>query len=144
VPNWSSTSCDLGIFVYQPTKSVATSEVLVGLWRGRGEGPEWRCLAQCAVGPTVVEVHQVLGHHTLEVTTVDDQHSVQQFAADSADPSFDDRVRPRCCTGVRRMWMPSLAKTASKASVNLLSRSRIKNMKFATRSSSSISLDLMR
>jgi hypothetical protein len=30
VPNRSSTSCDLGIFVDQPAKSVATSEVRVG------------------------------------------------------------------------------------------------------------------
>jgi len=41
-------------------------------------------------------------------------------------------------TGVRRMRMPSLAKTASKQSVNLLSRSRIKNVKLATRSPRSI------
>ena len=30
VPNRSPTSCDLGVFVYQPTESVATSEVQVG------------------------------------------------------------------------------------------------------------------
>jgi hypothetical protein len=29
-------------------------------------------------------------------------------------------------TGVRRMWTPSLAKTVSKVSVNLVSRSRIR------------------
>ncbi|MDQ3765278.1 MAG: hypothetical protein M3460_28485, partial [Actinomycetota bacterium] len=37
VPNESSTSGDLGIFVYQTTESVATSEAKVGL-RGRGSG----------------------------------------------------------------------------------------------------------
>jgi hypothetical protein len=31
VPNWSSTSCDLGVFVYQPTGQIATSE---GGWDG--------------------------------------------------------------------------------------------------------------
>jgi hypothetical protein len=31
VPNWSSTSCDLGIFVDQPAESVAASEAKVGL-----------------------------------------------------------------------------------------------------------------
>ncbi|MDQ3886588.1 MAG: hypothetical protein M3308_06160 [Actinomycetota bacterium] len=36
--------------------------------------------------------YSVLGQHSLEVA-VDDQHSVEQFAADSADPSFGDRVR---------------------------------------------------
>jgi hypothetical protein len=31
VPNRSSRSCGLGIFMYQPTESVAASEVQVGL-----------------------------------------------------------------------------------------------------------------
>jgi hypothetical protein len=30
VPNWSSTSCDLGVFVYQPVEHVATSDVRLG------------------------------------------------------------------------------------------------------------------
>jgi hypothetical protein len=34
VPNWSSTSCDLGVFVYQPIEPIATSEVELG-WRRR-------------------------------------------------------------------------------------------------------------
>jgi hypothetical protein len=33
VPNWSSTSCDLGVFVYQPVEQIATSQVKL----------EWRC-----------------------------------------------------------------------------------------------------
>jgi hypothetical protein len=32
VPNWSSTSCDLGVFVYQPVELNAPSEVKLG-WR---------------------------------------------------------------------------------------------------------------
>ncbi|HEY3896152.1 MAG TPA: hypothetical protein VGL88_12365, partial [Pseudonocardiaceae bacterium] len=35
VPNWSSTSCDLGVFVYQPTEQITTSEVKLGRRRGR-------------------------------------------------------------------------------------------------------------
>jgi hypothetical protein len=35
VPNWSSTLCDLGVFVYQPVEQVATSDVRLG-WRRRG------------------------------------------------------------------------------------------------------------
>ncbi len=31
VTNWSSTSCDLGIFVDQPAEPIATSEVKAGL-----------------------------------------------------------------------------------------------------------------
>jgi hypothetical protein len=34
VPNWSSTSCDLGVFVYQPVEQIATSQVNLG-WRCR-------------------------------------------------------------------------------------------------------------
>jgi putative transposase len=34
VPNWSSTSCDLGVFVYQPAEPIATSETKLG-WRCR-------------------------------------------------------------------------------------------------------------
>jgi hypothetical protein len=34
VPNWSSTLCDLGVFVYQPVEQVATSDVRLG-WRRR-------------------------------------------------------------------------------------------------------------
>lgn len=31
VPNWSSTLCDLGVFVYQPADQIATSEMKVGM-----------------------------------------------------------------------------------------------------------------
>ena len=34
VPDWSSTSCDLGVFVYQPVEQVATSQVKLG-WQCR-------------------------------------------------------------------------------------------------------------
>jgi hypothetical protein len=34
VPNWSSTSRDLGVFVYQPVEQIATSDVKLG-WRRR-------------------------------------------------------------------------------------------------------------
>jgi hypothetical protein len=30
------------------------------------------------------------------VAPVEDQHPIQQFAADGADPSFSDCVRPEC------------------------------------------------
>ena len=42
----------------------------------------------------VVEVRYVLSQNVFEVAAVDDQHPVEQFAADGADPSFGDRVRP--------------------------------------------------
>ncbi len=51
---------------------------------------------QCAVEAMVVEVGHVLGQHSLEVAAVEDQHPVEQFAADGADPAFGDRVSPGC------------------------------------------------
>jgi hypothetical protein len=51
---------------------------------------------QGAVGAVLVEVRHVLGQHVFEVAAVDDQYPVKQLAADGADPTFGDRVRPRC------------------------------------------------
>ena len=77
----------------------------------------------------VVEVGHVLGQHSLEVAAVDDQHPVQQFAAHGADPSVRPIALARGArTGVRRMGMASLAKTASKTVVNVVSRSRITDL----------------
>jgi len=42
----------------------------------------------------VIEMRYVLGQHTLEMTAVEDQYSVQQLAAYGTDPSFGDRVHP--------------------------------------------------
>ena len=108
------TSCDLAIFVDQPTEPVATLEAKLGRCRGGWEWPEWCCLVQCAVGAMAVEMRHVLGEHSLEVAAVEDQYPVQQFSPDGADPSFGDRVPRGARTGVRRMRMPSLVKTASK------------------------------
>ena len=56
-----------------------------------------------------------------------------------AGAHLGDRVGSGARTGVRRMRMPSLVNTASKTSVNLTSRSRIKKWKAARRSPKSIS-----
>jgi hypothetical protein len=55
---------------------------------------EWRCLVQCAVRPVGVEVRHVLGQHGPKLAPVEDEHPVQQLAADGADPSFGDSVCP--------------------------------------------------
>jgi hypothetical protein len=66
------------------------------------------------VGTVLVKVRHVLGEHCREMLAVDDQDTVQQFTADSANPSFRDRVRRGARTAVRRTRIPSLANTASK------------------------------
>jgi hypothetical protein len=63
-----------------PQAVVVTSVVLLG------SGP---------VRAMVVEVRHVLGQHRYKMAAVDDQHPVQQFPADSSNPSFGDRVVPR-------------------------------------------------
>ena len=93
---------------------VVTSVVLLGLGR--------------AVWAMVVEVRHVLGQHCREMAAIDDQYPVEKSAADSSNPSFGDRVRLRRPHRVRRIRMLSLANTASKTLVNLLSRSRINNL----------------
>ena len=76
----------------------------------------------------VVKVRHVLGQHRGEMATVDDQDPVQQFPADSSDPSFGDRVglgRPHR----RAQDANTLAdEHGIETLVNLLSRSRTKNL----------------
>lgn len=73
-----------------------------------------------------------------KVASIHDQYPVQQFAADSVDPSFGDCIRSGARTGVRRMRRLSLANTASNTAsnmlVNSLSRSRVTNLNSAARS----------
>ena len=53
-----------------------------------------------AVRAVLVDMHCVLGQDVFEVAPVEDQYSVEQLAAEGADPSFGDRVgwgRPHRC-----------------------------------------------
>jgi hypothetical protein len=88
-------SCDLGIFVDQPAKPIVASEAKAGLGRRRRQWPEWCCVLQGAVGAVLVEMRCVSGQYVFEVAPVEDQYSVEQLAADGADPSFGDRVSSR-------------------------------------------------
>ena len=69
----------------------------------------------------------VLGQHRSQLPTAEDEHPVQHLTPNGADPPLRVGVRPRCRTGVCSIWIPSAAKTASKAAVNLVSRSRSTN-----------------
>lgn len=64
-----------------------------------------------------MEVRHVLGQYGLKLVPVEEQHPIQQLAA---DPSLGDCVRPGSRTGVRGIWMASLANTASKTLVNVV------------------------
>jgi hypothetical protein len=69
---------------------------------------------------------------------VDDQEAVEEFAADAADEAFGDRLARGARTGVLMMRMSVAVKTASKAVVNLASRSRMRNRKLRPASSRSM------
>ena len=75
-----------------------------------------------------VEVSHVLDQHGPKLAPVEDEHPVQQLAAHGAIHRSAIAFARGASTGVRRMRMSSLANTASNTSVNLLSRSRIKNL----------------
>ena len=69
----------------------------------------------------------VLAQHCGEVVWSGDQEVVEAFPAERADEAFRDRVARGARIGVRMIRMSVPVKTASKAAVNLLSRSRIRN-----------------
>jgi hypothetical protein len=77
----------------------------------------------------IIVVALELAQHGCGVPLVDDQKAVDEFPADSADEAFRDRIRSRARTGVLTILMSMAVKTASKAAVNLASRSRIRNRK---------------
>ena len=53
----------------------------------------WGELAEGAVRPGPVVMHQVLGQHPAQVLLVDDQQPVEEFPAQGADDPFAGRVR---------------------------------------------------
>src|SRR5215211_3427246 len=74
-----------------------------------------------------VVVLDVLARHGREVARSGDQELVEAFAAQRANPALGDRVRSRRANRGADDAMSVPANTASKAAVNLLSRSRIRN-----------------
>jgi hypothetical protein len=66
----------------------------------------------------IVVVALEVAQHGCSVPSVDDQKTVEEFAADGADEPFGDRVRPCARTGVLMIWMSMAVNTASKAAVN--------------------------
>jgi hypothetical protein len=75
-----------------------------------------------------VEVRYVLGQRNLKLAPVKDQHPIQQLTANGGHPSLGDRVRPgsphRCAHDTHALT----GEHGIEEPVNLLSRSRIKNL----------------
>jgi hypothetical protein len=96
-------------------------------------------LVQCAVETLVVEMGYVFGQHVFEVVAVEDQYPVERLAAEGADPSLGDRVRPgrlhRCAEDADALAGEHGIKDAGELGVAVPD----KNLKLATRSPRSIS-----
>ena len=80
-----------------------------------------------SVGPMPVVVLEVPGEDGFEVVS-EYEDPVEALAADGSDKALGDRVRPRTRIELFTTLMPSAEKTVSKEEVNLVSRSRIKNL----------------
>jgi hypothetical protein len=90
-----------------------------------------------AVRPAGVVVLDIPGEDTLQVWPVPDQCPVQTLGADGAYPAFGVRVCLDARGGILMVSTPAAAKTASNATVNLASRSRIRKRNRSTWSSRS-------
>ena len=85
-------------------------------------------LAEDTVGPGCVVVQQVFGQHPAQMVLIDDQHSVQELAAQGADNPSQIAFALAACGGLARILMPSAASTASNEPVNWPARSLIRNL----------------
>jgi hypothetical protein len=75
-------------------------------------------------GAALVEMRCVLGQYVFEVAPVEDQYSVGQLAADGADPSFGDRIRPALAPEMYQWAVWTRGRTRHWPRVAALSRSR--------------------
>jgi hypothetical protein len=60
VPNWSSTLCDLGVFVYQPAEQIAASEMRLGM-----------AMPQVTAGDELFGTHRVRGRSVTQIFVLD-------------------------------------------------------------------------
>jgi len=79
------------------------------------------------VRPVGVVVLDVDAQHALELSSARDQQPIEAVAADRADPAFGEGVRVGCPIRGADDLDALAPKTSSKARLNLLSRSRIRN-----------------
>jgi hypothetical protein len=86
----------------------------------------WALLASL-VRSMVIEMLKVLAEHCGGVTFAVDQNPVGALCPDAAHESLGEQLARGVRGGVLTVSMPSLAKTASKDVVNLVSRSRMRD-----------------
>lgn len=136
----SSVSCDLRVFVHDTADHIAapgTERVEVD--DGVGQRLEWCGLPERAVPAMFVMADLGLSQYSQEMPLIPDQGAIEQLPSASANPPLYDRVRRGACTGLLRMRRSAACKTSSKAAVNFVSWSRIRNLIASALPSGSIS-----
>ena len=123
------TLCDLGILADQAAEAVPAENLEVCAWSRWLPTSGRRALLQRPVRAMLVVVIDVLAEDQSQVPFAGYQHPVQALAAGTGDPAFGDSVRPRCLDRCLMIRTPMAANTVSKAAVNLVSRSRIRNFR---------------
>jgi hypothetical protein len=88
-------SCDQAVFVDQATGAGLPSDAVPVEIDRFGEGFQRRGCVQGAVRPVLIVVDLVRVQDPPQMGLVPDEGAVQEFAAASADPAFDDRVHAR-------------------------------------------------
>ena len=92
-------------------------------------------MVQRAVRAVDVVVLDVLGEDSLEVMAAEDDHPIEALAPDGADDALTASVR-----GARTGVVMTLVPTAPNAAVNVVSRSRMRNLIAVARSASPIEM----
>src|SRR6202034_1517562 len=99
-----------------------------------------RSLFPRLVRPVLVVMPRLLGQNSLEVPFAEDQHVVQALARSVPTYRSAKEFALGERTGVLMIRAPLPANTSSNSAVNLLSRSRIRNLNRAARSPRSMSM----
>jgi hypothetical protein len=96
VPESRRTSCNLLILVDEAAEAIASLDLVDLGWCAAGERSRGSSLPQVAVRPMVVVVAFELSWHCYGMTSINDQETIEQFAADRPDEALGDRIRPWC------------------------------------------------
>jgi hypothetical protein len=116
--------------VNHAAKTIQTSDAgrsPANVQHGSAVDHRWRHKLKALVWPLVVGVLEVLVEDPLRVTATQAQQPVQALLPYGSSPSLGDRACVRRLDGRLDDLVPSEAKTSSKARVNLLSRSQMRN-----------------
>ena len=101
VPVTLRTLCDVLILVDQSPDPIVSSDVVVRGGGAAAEGPQGCGLGESAVRPVMVVAVFERMQHGCGVSLVDDQETVEEFAADRRDRDPRPRPCPAGAQGVR-------------------------------------------